>query len=62
MNNKYVFECWFNGKPECNKCMLSRSKGIGLDGETVVGCAGLGSMPKCAEEGCRKDCPLKPVE
>lgn len=56
---KYVLECYFTDKPECSGCMLSRKSGMNLDGETILGCAGLGFMPKCPEEGCLKDCPLK---
>lgn len=55
----YVLECYFKDKPECQKCMLRGTKGLNLDGETVIACFGLGSRPKCPEEGCRKDCPLK---
>lgn len=56
---KYIYECHFTDKPECSKCMLSRPSGKDLEGENVVGCSALSSMPKCPEEGARKDCPLK---
>lgn len=46
---------------ECNRCMLSGSKGQDLHGETVMACHGLGFRPKCPDEGCLKDCPLIPV-
>lgn len=39
----------------CKRCMLSFSKGERNH------CAALGIRPICPEEGCRKDCPLKPV-
>lgn len=59
---KYVLELYFNDVPKCESCMLARSKGLNLDGETVIGCAALGPMPKCSEEAKRKDCPLKNME
>lgn len=43
---------------ECSRCMLSGTKGLNLDGETVIACYGLVKRPKCQEEGHRKDCPL----
>ena len=46
---------------ECSHCMLSGTKGLDLNGESVTACFGLGLRPKCPEEGCRKDCPLIPV-
>lgn len=55
---KYVLEFGFKDKPECSKCMVCRSRGLNLNGETVMGCAAMGSMPKCPEDGCREDCPL----
>ena len=58
-NMKYVYECYFTEKPECSKCMLCRTRGLDGDGETVSGCAALGIMPRCPDEGCREDCPLK---
>ncbi|MBE6067746.1 MAG: hypothetical protein E7211_08650 [Clostridium lundense] len=47
---------------ECSRCMLSGVKGLDGNGETVTACFALGIRPKCPEEGCRKDCPLIPVE
>jgi hypothetical protein len=58
---KYILELNFKDKPECNCCMLGRSKGLNSDGETVMACYGLINIPKCVDSGCRKDCPLKPV-
>ncbi|HEY8892613.1 MAG TPA: hypothetical protein VIM70_20450 [Clostridium sp.] len=59
---KYILELSFTDKPNCYGCMLSRTKGLDLNGETVIGCSALGSMPKCPEEGCHRDCPLKEVK
>lgn len=59
---RYIYECEFRESPECSMCMLSGSKGLNIDGETVMVCYGLGNRPKCPEEGCRKDCPLKPLD
>ncbi|MCD2346190.1 hypothetical protein [Clostridium guangxiense] len=56
---KYILKLEFKGKAECDKCRLSGTKGLDLDGNTVMVCYGLGSRPHCPEEGCRKDCPLK---
>lgn len=56
---KYKLELYFKDKPVCNICMLSRSKGLNLDGETIIRCSALGSRPRCPDEGCHKDCPLK---
>lgn len=56
---KYILKLEFKHKPECNKCRLYGAKGQDLDGNTVMACYGLGIRPKCPEEGCRKDCPLK---
>jgi len=58
---KYVLETNFRDKPVCSSCMLCGTKGLDLNGETVLACFGLGIRPKCPEEGCRKDCPLKAV-
>lgn len=58
---KYIYECEFEDTPKCSTCMLSGNKGQDLNGESVIGCFGLGSRPKCPEEGCRNDCPLKKV-
>ena len=55
---RYILNLSFVDKPICNRCMLSRSKGLDLHGETVIGCSALGMMPKCSEEGCRENCPL----
>jgi len=52
---KYVYECEFIDKPDCNKCMLSNER------NDKKYCMALGNRPKCPEEGCRKDCPLKEV-
>jgi hypothetical protein len=57
----YILILKFKDKPECNRCMLCRTKGQNLEGETVIGCAALSRMSKCPEEGCRNDCPLKQV-
>ena len=43
---------------ECDRCMLQGTRGLNLNGETVMACYGLGIRPICPEEGCRKDCPL----
>lgn len=59
---KYVLNIEFRNLPKCSLCMLCRSKGFDLNHETVMGCAALGTMPKCPDEGYRKDCPLKPIE
>lgn len=59
---KYIYRCEFAGKPECKKCMLSGTKGLNINGETVIACYGLGIRPKCPEEGCRNDCPLELFE
>jgi hypothetical protein len=56
---KYVLELNFTDKPKCSACMLSGTKGLDLNGETVIACFALGIRPKCPEEGCRRDCPLK---
>ncbi|KEZ85568.1 hypothetical protein IO99_13820 [Clostridium sulfidigenes] len=56
---RYVFELSFIEKPKCSSCMLCGVKGLDLNGESVIACFGLGNRPKCPEEGCRKDCPLK---
>lgn len=50
---KYVYICEFNGTPECVKCMLSDDDGVHRN------CMALGSRPRCPEEGCREDCPLR---
>jgi len=55
----YYLKCSFKGKPECKKCILSWSRGLGLDGESVIACHGLTNRPKCPDAGCHKDCPLK---
>lgn len=56
----YVFKCSFAKVPECNQCMLAFSK-MSTDGETRIYCAALGNRPKCADDGHRQDCPLKPI-
>jgi hypothetical protein len=58
---KYVFEANFKDTPVCTSCMLSGTKGLNSEGETVIACFALGIRPKCPEEGCRRDCPLKLV-
>ncbi|MGH4125120.1 MAG: hypothetical protein ACREV6_19565 [Clostridium sp.] len=55
---KYVLELSFAEKPVCEKCMLSGTKGLDLNGESVIACYGLSRRLKCPEDGCRKDCPL----
>lgn len=57
---KYVYELNFTDTPECERCMLSGTKGLDLNGETVIACFALSLRPKCPDEGCRRDCPLKP--
>lgn len=59
---KYYLEFYFKDMPECNKCMLCRTKGQDINGETVTGYAALGSMPKCPDDGYRPDCPLKIIQ
>lgn len=59
---KYILELHFKNKPECNCCMLRRSKGLNFDGETVMACYGLANLPKCVDDGCREDCPLRSTE
>lgn len=59
---RYVLELNFRDKPICSSCMLSGVKGLDLNRESVIACFGLGNRPKCPEEGCRKDCPLKILE
>jgi len=54
---KYVYECYFNDKPECKTCMLSKG-----DGGEYKYCMALGMRPRCPEEGHHVDCPLKPVD
>ena len=55
---KAIYEISFDDKRgiECERCMLSISKG-----EKNI-CSALGNRPVCPEDGCRKDCPLKLVE
>lgn len=53
---KYVFECYFEDTPKCEWCMLSKNTGEHRN------CMALGIRPRCPEEGCRKDCPLKKIE
>lgn len=55
---EYVFKLSFTDKTKCSNCMLSGTKGLDLNGETVIACFALGIRPKCPEEGCRVDCPL----
>lgn len=56
---KYILELNFIDKPKCSNCMLSGTKGLDLNGETVIACCALGNRPKCPDEGCHRDCPLK---
>lgn len=56
---KYILEEEFRDKPDCKRCMLGSSIGT-VDGKML--CMALGIRPICPEEGCRKDCPLKPIE
>lgn len=46
---------------ECSRCMLCGTKGLDLNGETVMACYGLSRRLKCPDEGRRVDCPLIPV-
>lgn len=55
---KYIFECNFIDKPECDNCRLSFYK-MSYDGESEMYCAALGDRSKCPDDGYRKDCPLK---
>lgn len=59
---KYKLELQFKDKPQCSSCMLCGTKGLDLNGETVMACYGLSRRLKCPEKGCRKDCPLKQDE
>lgn len=43
---KYILELNFIDKPKCSNCMLSRNKGLDLNGETIIGCSAIGSMPQ----------------
>jgi hypothetical protein len=56
---KYKLELNFTDTPKCSSCMLSGVRGLDLEGETVMACFALGIRPKCPEDGCRRDCPLK---
>jgi hypothetical protein len=48
----YVLKLSFKDTPDCEKCMISHSKGEKRH------CMGLGNRPICPDTGCRKDCPL----
>jgi len=56
---KYILELEFTDKPECKKCMLSRPTAKNFYDESVYQCQAIGFTPRCPEEGCIKDCPLK---
>lgn len=58
----YKLEFSFKDKPECINCMLGRYIKKDLDGNSIMCCCALGSTPKCPDEGCRNDCPLKVIE
>lgn len=58
---EYILKLSFWDKPNCNGCMLSGTKGLDLNGESVLACYGLSRRLKCPEEGCRVDCPLIPA-
>ena len=55
---KYIYNLNFRNEAECIYCMLCRGKGLDGNGESITGCAALGNMPKCPDEGRRNDCPL----
>lgn len=59
-----IFKASFNDDRgiECDRCMLQGTRGLDLEGETVMACYGLGTRPICPEEGKLKDCPLVIVE
>jgi len=58
---KYYLELQFSDSPKCRTCMLCRSKGLDLNGETVMGCYGLIKIPKIEDDEPDKleNCPLK---
>jgi hypothetical protein len=58
---KYVLELSFKASPECISCMFGRYGKKSLNGESIMCCYAIGNAPKCPEEGCRKDCPLREI-
>ena len=56
---KYKLEFAFESVPTCGRCMVSGARELDSNGESYKVCYALGARPKCPQDGCRHDCPLK---